>query len=197
VKVVETPKKTIVLSGSDDTTARIWDFATGKSLQKLKGHTGYVQSIESFEGFVITGSVDGNIKLWDQNSGKLKKTLSGHLKVIWQLRIHEGKIFSASDDQTIRVWDPKTGDCLKTLEGHGGPVSCLAFFDKYLLSGSWDHSIRAWNIESLFREDDKEKDVKCEFALVEHQDDIQALYVRENTLFSAGADGKLKEWNLK
>ena len=34
-----------VVSGSDDKTVRVWDAATGKEVQKLEGHSGYVTSV--------------------------------------------------------------------------------------------------------------------------------------------------------
>nr|MBA2306715.1 WD40 repeat domain-containing protein [Candidatus Dependentiae bacterium] len=34
-----------VLTGSTDTTARLWDVTTGKELQVLKGHTNDITSV--------------------------------------------------------------------------------------------------------------------------------------------------------
>ncbi|MDR3232099.1 MAG: hypothetical protein LBT46_00250, partial [Planctomycetaceae bacterium] len=38
------PDGTKIVTASEDNTARIWDAATGKELQKLEGHTHYVWS---------------------------------------------------------------------------------------------------------------------------------------------------------
>ena len=34
-----------VVSGSDDTTVRVWDVASGREVQKLEGHSGVVTSV--------------------------------------------------------------------------------------------------------------------------------------------------------
>ena len=34
-----------VVSGSGDATVRVWDAATGKEVQKLEGHSGWVNSV--------------------------------------------------------------------------------------------------------------------------------------------------------
>ena len=44
-----------VVSGSDDETVRVWDAATGKEVQKLEGHSDYVNSV-SFSPVRVCGS---------------------------------------------------------------------------------------------------------------------------------------------
>ena len=44
-----------VVSGSSDKTVRVWDAATGKEVQKLEGHSGYVNSV-SFSPVRVCGS---------------------------------------------------------------------------------------------------------------------------------------------
>ena len=56
-----------IITGSQDTTARIWDARTGHELVKLEGHTAAVTSVAfSPDGTrVLTGSQDNTAKLWD------------------------------------------------------------------------------------------------------------------------------------
>jgi WD40 repeat protein len=68
------------VSGSEDKTVRLWDAATGKALQTLKGHTGSVSSVAfSPDGKqVVSGSGDKTVQLWDAATGKALQTLKGH-----------------------------------------------------------------------------------------------------------------------
>ena len=45
-----------MVTASDDTTARVWDAATGKELHTLAGHTGGVNSA----AFSPDGTLDGD-----------------------------------------------------------------------------------------------------------------------------------------
>jgi WD40 repeat protein len=66
-----------VVSGSNDSTARVWDAASGRQLKKLEGHSGSVYSVAlSPDGSkVVSGPDDQTVRVWDAASGQqLKKT---------------------------------------------------------------------------------------------------------------------------
>jgi len=61
----------MMVTGSDDNTAILWDVETGKVVRIFEGHKGTVSSVNiSPDGeFLITGSHDGTIKSWDIKTG--------------------------------------------------------------------------------------------------------------------------------
>jgi hypothetical protein len=61
-----------VLTGSDDSTARLWGAATDKEIRAFKGHGDSVYSVAfSRDGArVLTGSKDTTARLWDAATGK-------------------------------------------------------------------------------------------------------------------------------
>ncbi|MDT9136412.1 hypothetical protein RSW15_25090, partial [Escherichia coli] len=65
--------QTVVASGSEDGTARIWDPATGRETITLTGHDGPVLSVAfgqvAGRTVLASGSADGDLRLWDPESG--------------------------------------------------------------------------------------------------------------------------------
>jgi WD40 repeat protein len=120
-----------VASGSDDSTVRLWDAATGAPLQTLEGHSNWVRSVAfSPDGKqVASGSDDSTVRLWDAATGAPLQTLEGHSNWVTSVAFSpDGKqVASGSDDNTVRLWDAATGASLQTLEGHSNWVTSVAF----------------------------------------------------------------------
>ena len=74
VAVGQLDGRTIVVSGSDDGTVRVWDAATGTPVgDPLTGHTGPVNAVAVGEldgrTIVVSGSDDGTVRVWDAATG--------------------------------------------------------------------------------------------------------------------------------
>jgi WD40 repeat protein len=98
-----------VITGSDDTTARIWDANTGQPTGVvLAGHTAAVTSaVFTPDGLrVLTGSKDITAKLCDPASGKEILTLTGHTEEITSVAASpDGQsLLTGSRDGTAIVW---------------------------------------------------------------------------------------------
>ena len=68
----------LVVSGSDDSSIKIWDAATGREVQTLEGHRGSVSSVafSADSKLVVSGSGDCSIKIWDAATGREMQTLA-------------------------------------------------------------------------------------------------------------------------
>ena len=75
-----------IVSGSDDSTVRVWDAATGQPVgQPLTGHTGAVTSVAfSPDGKrIVSGSCDKTVRLWDADTGQpVGEPLTGHTDAV-------------------------------------------------------------------------------------------------------------------
>lgn len=59
--------KDMLITGSQDLTARVWALNTGDCLKILSGHTGGVLclAVDSQGKILFTGSADNSIRVWD------------------------------------------------------------------------------------------------------------------------------------
>lgn len=125
--VAVTPDGQHVVSGSRDTTLKIWNIATGESLKTLKGHTDLVHSVVvARDGqSIVSASSDGTTRVWDFNTGtELRCFNFGAVNSI-AITPDSRKLATAMSDATIRIWDLTTGDKLRTLKGHNNSVDSV------------------------------------------------------------------------
>ncbi|KAJ6487419.1 WD40-repeat-containing domain protein [Mycena vitilis] len=146
-----------IVSGSCDSTIRIWDAESGEQLgAPLEGHTDYVWSVAfSPNGkHIVSGSDDKSVRIWDAERGEqLGDALEGHSDRVNSVAFSpNGKhIVSGSGGKSVRLWDAESGQQLGgPLEGHTDWVQSVAFSPngKHIVSGSGDKSVRIWDAES-------------------------------------------------
>ena len=66
-----TLRNNLLISGSNDTTVRIWDLSSGQCLHVLQNHPSYVTALGFNENYTLlaTGSGGGVIKIWRISDG--------------------------------------------------------------------------------------------------------------------------------
>ncbi|KAF9584930.1 hypothetical protein BGW38_004625 [Lunasporangiospora selenospora] len=102
----------------------------------------------------------------------------------------EGEIlFSGSGEGDIKLWKLQKGkpiEMWRTLKaGVDASTLTLALHDGFLFAGSQGGNIKIFDLETfqLIR------------SLIAHEDDVLALVVRGSQVYSASADGVVKQWN--
>jgi WD40 repeat protein len=179
------------VSGSDDTTLKVWDVRTGLELRTLEGHTGWVSTANVAQGLVVSGSGDGTLKAWDLETGQVLWTLVGHTDQVLAvaLTLNEKRAVSGSNDNTLKVWNLETGRELRTLVGHTESVTAAAVTPdgKRAVSGSADNTLKVWEMETG-RE-------LC--TLSGHTSPVTAISVGENRVVSGSNENTLKVWDLE
>ncbi|KAA1094067.1 proteinral transcription repressor [Puccinia graminis f. sp. tritici] len=119
----------MLVSGSGDKTARIWDMNVGNCLFHLMIEesggadsspvdAGVTSVCVSPDGSLLAaGSLDTVVRLWDTSNGQLLDKLKGHKDSVYSVAFSpDGKfLVSGSLDKTLKLWD------LATLNREGNP----------------------------------------------------------------------------
>ncbi|CAH8553037.1 unnamed protein product [Schistosoma guineensis] len=181
----------LLISGSSDTTVRLWDLSTGCCLNVINHHAEAVLHLRFRNNILVTCSKDRSIAVWDMGPWpkdvQLRQVLVGHRAAVNVVDFDDKYIVSASGDRTIKVWATDTCAYVRTLTGHRRGIACLQYRDRLVVSGSSDNTIRIWDIETGV----------CFRVLEGHEELVRCIRFDSKRIVSGAYDGKIKVWNLK
>jgi WD40 repeat protein len=152
--VAYSPDGRFVVSGSADSSVKIWDLETGRELWTLPEHEAAVKSVAySPDGRrVLSGGADYTIRLWDVETGEELKSSTGHSNVINSVAYSpDGKFaVSGSADRTVKIWNMENHRTVQTLYGHSLWVNAVCYSPdgRAIASASRDGTVRLWNAET-------------------------------------------------
>jgi WD40 repeat protein len=98
-----------LVTASEDTSALVWDTATGQRVTAPLRHTSYVSQarFSPDSRLVLTISRDGTARIWEAATGELVTPPLNHdgpvRSGVWSPNGDE--VVTCSDDGTARVWD--------------------------------------------------------------------------------------------
>lgn len=157
--VAVSPDGSIVATGSQDKSIKLWSSENGKLRVTCSGHRKGVWSVafSPVDRVVLSASGDSTVRVWNVQDGSCLRTLQGHLSgVLRATFISRGtQIASCGADGLIKVWTTRTGECDVTVDGHEDRVWGLDISNDgdVIVSGGADGKIAIWEDRSLELED--------------------------------------------
>lgn len=184
----------LLASGGDDQTLRLWEIGTGTCRQTLHGHTAWVRSVvfHPHKPLLASGGEDQHIMVWDSTTGERLSVFHGHQGRIRSLAFSPDGAWlaSAGEDHQIALWDLEKQTCVRTFRGHDARVRSVVFHPNgtMLASGSDDQTIRLWDSQTG----------RCLKILKGHSDGVRSLaFQKDGVLLASGSDDQtIRVWEM-
>lgn len=140
---------------SDDTSLKLWDFASSREESTLSGHGWEVKSVDWHpqKGLLVSGSKDHQVKLWDPRTGRCLSTLHGHKSQISKTIFEPTQgmmLATCARDQTARIFDIRMMRDVLLLRGHEKDIITLAWHPMHrnlLSTGGVDGSMNHYLLD--------------------------------------------------
>ena len=144
-----------MITGSLDSTIKIWEPNTGQIMKKYEGHTHQIlQIIELLNGDLASSSLDNTINIWSRKDSTILKTIEGFVDGISEImEVESGSlaIISKGDFQ-FQVWSYNNTDKnndIRNYEGHRGRINKLIFVkNNYFFTASDDTTVIRWKLRN-------------------------------------------------
>jgi len=185
---------TFASTGKQDNEIKIWDYATMKPIDTLKGHQ-YPVWCTAFSPdgkFLASSSIDQTVKIWDLDSSKVIMSLEGHTNTVSAVvySTDGSLIISASMNGEIKVWESSTGNLLRSFSGGNDHIYSLALSpdNNTVAIGNGEYIVSFFDVNSgqLLK------------SFQGHEYYILKLLFNptSNTLASSSSDRTIKIWNV-
>ncbi|RMZ77811.1 hypothetical protein DV737_g4168, partial [Chaetothyriales sp. CBS 132003] len=167
-KPIMMPRQPLIITGSRDSTLRIWKlpqpdeptFIQSETdtdaddcpwfLRTLTGHQHSVRAIAAHGDTLVSGSYDCTVRVWKISTGESVLTLRGHAQKVYSVVLDHtrNRCISGSMDNMVRIWDLDTGALRHSLEGHSSLVGLIDLQCERLVSAAADSTLRIWDPEN-------------------------------------------------
>ncbi|XP_068998548.1 uncharacterized protein [Embiotoca jacksoni] len=153
----------LVVSGSRDTTVKVWHVPTATEHKNLGGHTGGVTclsapppeyckrlawslSLSEKERFILSGSADCYVKIWALSIGQCVKSLYTFNAVTALCFVPEedGYIITGSDGGKVQAWSWDTFQNCQSVNAHQEAVTSIQSQGPLVFSGSAEGGVSVW-----------------------------------------------------
>ncbi|HNS30448.1 MAG TPA: caspase family protein [Tenuifilaceae bacterium] len=145
-----------IASGSADGTVKEWDVSSGKELNSINAHDGWVRTVayNNNSTLIASGGDDGKIQIWNRSTGELKNSIIAHSKWLESLSFSpDGRyIVSGGHDNYLVVVDANTGKMVFQSPRQDYYVLSTAFdpSGKHIISCAFQSSnLNVWDASSL------------------------------------------------
>lgn len=153
--------ESFIVTGSSDSTLRVYDVELNCQVTLLRGHTHSVNGVDWYKDTIVSCASDMTVRLWKSRNKQnaldfeqffCAKTLVGHDHSVSQVKVLEGSQFavSVSRDCTIRFWDLEQQMCKRTLvDDEHEWLRCVDMNAQFLVTSGNDSRVWVYDIPKI------------------------------------------------
>lgn len=150
--VIMAPNDSMIATGSQDKTIKLWKTSDLSSIATLSGHKRGIWKLafSPIDRSLVSASGDRTIKLWSMVDYSCLQTFEGHTASVLTVKfINNGtQLVSGSADGLIKLWTIQSGECENTFDQHQDRIWAIATsikLNQNFISGGSDSCIHIWN----------------------------------------------------
>ncbi|KAL7521586.1 hypothetical protein ACHAWX_006263 [Stephanocyclus meneghinianus] len=172
------PNDSLIATGSQDKTVKLWRSTDLALHGTLKGHKRGIWDCQfsHTDRVLATASGDRTIKLWSISDCSCVRTFQGHMAGVLRVRfLATGlQLLSCGSDGLVKLWTIRTNECESTMDAHDDKIWALDLSPcgTALFSGGADSKIAVWRDTTKERDDAareaEEKNILMEQKLSNH-----------------------------
>lgn len=144
------PDGSKIITSSRDSTARIWEIATGSLLKTYHHADGVIYATFSPDGRkIVTASSDKTARLWSVPTVNNMKNVHGLIPAFDMFCFNKDSslIATRGGQYAVQIRQTGTDSVITVLDGHRGPITDINFNGdgKHILTGSYDRTAQIWD----------------------------------------------------
>ena len=153
--------ESFLVTGSSDSTLRVYDIELNCQVSLLRGHTHSVNGVDWYKNTIISCASDMTVRLWKSKNKQnaldfdgfyCSKTLVGHDHSVSQIKVLENSQFavSVSRDCTIKFWDLEQQMCKRTLSDDEHEwLRCIDANESYIVTAGNDTRVWVYDLKKI------------------------------------------------
>ena len=187
--------KGLLVTGSSDSTAVVWEVDWGDPLHVTKvatlaRHSAAVLSVALTSTHIVTSSRDHNIRIFSRANFDHQHTVMLHSAAVNCLATcddHPEQVVSASSDGTWAIIDVASASATVRSDGPGSGLACVAWAGEYIVTGDNNRSVKLFDMSGQHLK-----------TFVGHTDLVRSVVINLDlrVVVSASYDRTVRMWDL-